>query len=104
MVSNLSTLVRCLNNIIVNNNPTQGLQISNNSEVAIPIGTEIDIIATTGNIMVLPVAGPAGSSVQLYKSGNNQAQSSLMVPQPYGRAKLLKIATDKWHLSGDVTF
>ena len=64
-----------------------------NSAVAFPVGTSIGVLRSgTGNVVIAPTAGVTIQSASGYE-----------LVEQYSGATLLKIATDTWLLTGDVT-
>lgn len=69
-------------------------RIPNNTSVAFPIGTRIEIIQNdAGQVQVVPVSG-----VTLKSEGSKDKTAA-----QYSQATLLKADTNTWYLFGDIT-
>ena len=103
VTKNINTYSSTLNNLVladankiikVDNNSANDLRIPTNASHAFLIGTEIIIIQYgTGQTTVAPTAG-----VTMRSSGGKNKLSA-----QYSQAKLIKINTNEWVLSGDIT-
>jgi len=79
--------------VTLNNGSEITLNIPTNTTAAFPVGTEIDIIQLgIGQVVVTPAGTVTVNSTP-----------GLKISARYGRAKLLKIATNEWVLSGDLS-
>ena len=78
-----------------NNGTSQIITVPNNSSVAYSTGAEVTIVVqTTGTVAVAN-----GVGVTMYLAGNSDSKSTITL-NSYSVAKLLKIGTDTWIVSG----
>jgi len=103
VTKNINTYSSTLNNLVladahkiikVDNANANDLRIPTNASHAFPIGTEIVIVQYgAGQTTVAPTAG-----VTMHSSGGKNKLSA-----QYSQATLIKIGTNEWVLSGDIT-
>lgn len=103
VTKNINTYSSTLNNLVladankiikVDNSSANDLRIPTNASHAFPIGTEIIIIQYgTGQTTVAPTSGVT----MLSNGGKNKLAAQ------YSQATLIKIDTNEWVLSGDIT-
>ena len=80
--------------ITSSNGSAQTITVPANSSVAFPVGTQVLITAIGAGIASIAAAG--GVTIR-------SADSALKLRTQYSTASLIKVATDEWYLSGDLT-
>lgn len=73
----------------------QTLTIPANATAAFPIGTELSVIQTGAGALTIAAAG--GVTI------NKLAAKTLVLSAQYAKVKLVKLATNTWHVAGDLT-